>query len=350
MKALIYGGPGKIRCESIADPKLSSPGGALIKTTLCSICGSDLHPYHLDIGRTGYCIGHEAIGEVIEVGREVKSFSVGDRVLVSASLGCGLCQPCRRGDVVLCESNQSVSVFGQGIPGIGGCQAEAIEVPAADNNLFRLPESVSDEVGIMLTDNLATAWFGARRARVGPGDVVAVIGLGSVGLQSVMSAFAMGAARVLAIDLLPERRAHAVKLGAEAVDNPDALAGVLDLTTGLGADVVIDANGGAVTTKLAIDLVARGGRVSVIGASENPNIAFPIMNAFRKNLEFHTGICSVQAELPVLMREIASGRLDPRALSGIITRRMPLSEGSQAYALFDGRKDGVMKIVLDPAG
>ncbi|MDO8706612.1 MAG: alcohol dehydrogenase catalytic domain-containing protein [Sulfuricaulis sp.] len=348
MRALIYGGPGNIQCESVQDPILSDQDGAIVKTTLCSICGSDLHPYHLDLGHSGYCIGHEAVGEVIEVGRNVKTFAVGDRVLVPASLGCGLCLPCRQGNVVLCQTHGSHRVFGQGVPGIGGCQAEAIAVPVADSNLYRLADGVSDEVGIMLTDNLATAWYGARRARVGPGDVVAVIGLGAVGLQCVASALAMGAARVLAIDLLADRRALAVKLGAESIDAPDVAAAVLEATKGAGVDVVLDANGGPVTTALAIELVGRGGRVSVLGVSEKVSIAFPILTALRKNLEFHTGVCSVQAELPVLMREIESGRLNSRALSEIITHRMGLSEGSEAYAMFNARKDGMVKVVLDP--
>lgn len=349
MHALVYGGPGNISYEKVQDPAISDHDGALVRTTMCSICGSDLHPYHVNTGHSGYCIGHEAVGEVVEVGRNVKAFNVGDRVLVPGSIGCGQCLPCRQGNSVLCQTYGRPRVYGQGIPGIGGCQAEAIAIPVADSNLVRLPEAVSDEVGILLTDSLATAWYCARRARVGPGDIVAVIGLGAVGLQCVTSALAMGAARVLAIDLIAERRAHAVRLGAESVDGPDVHTAVREATKGAGPDVVLDANGGPVTTSLAIELVGRGGRVSVVGVSEQLTIPFPILTALRKNLEFHTGVCSIHAELPVLMREIECGRLDSDALSQIITHRMGLSEGSEAYSMFDARKDGMIKVVLDPS-
>lgn len=331
MKALVIHGPGQISFESIADAKVTSSKSALIRASQCGLCGSDLHPYHINTGKSGYCMGHEAVGEVVEVGVDVHRFSVGDRVLISASIGCSNCRHCLRGNTILCEKTPR-TVFGQGVDGVGGCQAQAIEVPFADNNLFHLPPEIIDEVGIMLTDNLPTAWFGARKARVGDGDVVAVIGLGPVGLQVVMTAIAMGAERVLGIDLVVERRREAVKLGAEAVDNPDSIEGVMELTDGKGADVVLDANGGAVTTELAIRMLRQGGRVSVVGVSEQATIPFPILEGLRKNFELHAGICSVQAELPALFEAIEKGRLDAGALASIVTHKMPLSMGADAYA------------------
>jgi alcohol dehydrogenase len=349
MKALICSGPGKISYENVPDPQLIDENSAIVKTTSCSICGSDLHPYHIELGRPAYCIGHEAVGEVVELGSAVKNFAVGDRVLLAASLGCGKCQPCREGNVVFCRTYGHLRAFGQSLPDIGGCQAEAVTVPVADYNMFHLPDNLSDEVGLMLTDTLSTAWFAGRRARIGPGDVVAVIGLGAVGLQAIMCALAMGASRVLAIDLLPDRRRHAKELGAEAVENPDVVAGVNELTKGQGADVVIDANGGAITTSLSIDLIGKGGRIAAVGVSEQLTIPFPIKAGLYKNMEFHTGICSVPAQVPILMRELESGRLDGKALTKMFTHRMGLSEGSEAYAFFDARKDGVIKISLDPS-
>ncbi|MBR9909295.1 MAG: alcohol dehydrogenase catalytic domain-containing protein [Gammaproteobacteria bacterium] len=347
MKALVIHGPGKISFETVADAQVTSSKSALVKASQCGLCGSDLHPYHVNMPHSGYCMGHEAVGEVVETGADVKNFKVGDRVIVSASIGCGNCRRCLAGEVILCE-NTPRTVFGQGLERIGGCQAEAIEVPFADNNLFALAPEISDEVGIMLTDNLPTAWFGARRARVGKGDVVAVIGLGPVGLQCVMSAIAMGAERVLGIDLVADRRREAVTLGAEAIENPDSIAGVLELTAGRGADVVLDANGSAVTTELAIKMLRQGGRVSVVGVSEQASIPFPILEGLRKNFEFHAGICSVQAELPALFKALENGLLDKTALAQMVTHKLPLSLGSEAYALFDARKDGVKKIVFDP--
>jgi len=347
MKALVLGGPGKVSCETVPDATVPDSFGVLVQATQCGLCGSDLHPYHIDTGNSGYCMGHEAVGEVVEAGRDVKNFKVGDRVLITASIGCGRCKQCLSGNVILCEIKPR-TCFGQGLPDIGGCQAEAIAVPAADNNLWHLPEDISDETGIMLSDNLATAWYGARRARVGKGDVVAVIGLGPVGLQCVMAALAMGAERVLGIDLVADRRAEAVKLGAEAVEHADSVEGVMAMTNGMGADVVIDANGGPITTVLAIDMLRAGGRVSVVGVSEQMSIPFPILQGLRKNFEFHAGICSVQAELPALFEAIQQQRLDMQALSAMVTHHMGLSEGSEAYALFNARKDGVKKIVFDP--
>lgn len=348
MKALICAGPGKISCESVPDPVLADERGAIVKTSSCAICGSDLHPYHVDLGRPAYCIGHEAVGEVVEVGRDVKRFGVGDRVLLAAALSCGQCQPCREGNVVFCKTHSKLRAFGQSLPDVGGCQAEAVAVPVADENMFRLPREMPDEVGLMLTDTLSTARFAAQRARVGPGDVVAVIGLGAVGLQSVMCALAMGASRVLAIDLLAARRLHAVELGAEAVDHSDAVAGVLEMTKGQGVEVVIDATGGPVTTAMAIEMIGKGGRISVVGISEQWTIPFPVKAGLYKNMEFHTGICSAQAQIPALLRELESGQLSSSALSKMMTHRMGLSEGAAAYAFFDARENGVIKIQLDP--
>lgn len=349
MKALICHGPGRITCESVPDPALADEFGAVVKTTLCAICGSDLHPYHIDLGRPAYSIGHEAVGEIVEIGSGVNNFKVGDRVLLAASLSCGRCRHCLAGTVTLCTSYPSFRALGQSLPGIGGAQAEGIAVPMADFNLYRMPAEMPDEVGIMLTDTLGTAWMAARRVRVGPGDTVVVIGLGAVGLQAVMSAFAMGAARVLGVDLLAERRELAATFGAEPVNDPDAAAGVKEMTKGIGADVVIDCNGGPITTAMAIDMIGRGGRVSVVGISEQFTIPFPIKTGLYKNMEFHTGICSAQTEVPVLLKELESGRLNMQALANLISHRMGLSEGAEAYRRFNERESGMLKVALNPS-
>jgi len=349
MKALICHGPGKITCERVPDPVLVDAYGAVIKTTLCAICGSDLHPYHVDLGRPAYSIGHEAVGEVVEIGREVRRFSVGDRVLLTATLSCGRCKPCLEGHVVLCETYPTFRALGQSLQGIEGAQAEGVSVPTADHNLIRLPPELTDEVGLMLTDTLGTAWMAARRARIIPGDKVAVIGLGVVGLQAIMCAVAMGATRVFAIDPLPNRRQRAVELGAEAVDDPDVIAGVQELTHGTGPDVVIDCSGGPITTQLSIDMARRGGRISNVGISEQFAVPFPIKTATAKNLEFHTGISSAQLEVPHLLRALALGTLPKDTITALFTHRMGLTEGTDAYSFFDQRKDGVLKVALDPS-
>lgn len=348
MKCLMYRGPGEVHYEDIPDSRLPGPHGAVIQTTLCSICGTDLHPYHTDMGARDYCIGHEAVGEVVEVGSEVRGFAKGDRVLIPASIGCGQCASCLSGHVILCTTFDSFKAYGQGDPAIPGCQAEAVAVSFADNNLFHLPESLSDEIGLMLTDSTATGWYCARRGKIEPGNTVAVIGLGAVGYQATMAAFAMGAEQVFALDLLPDRRAAAAAIGAQTPFGPDTVQQVLDATGGKGVDVVLDASGGPVTTALAIDLIRRGGRISQIGVAEQAQMPFPILGALFKNIEFHTGVCSVQAEVPHLLQALATGKLDQNRLAAIMTHRMNLSEGSAAYRLFDERPAGLHKIALDP--
>jgi len=183
---------------------------------------------------------------------------------------------------------------------------------------------------------------------VGPGDVVAVIGLGAVGLQAVMCALAMGASRVLAIDLLPNRVEQAEELGAEGVAGPDTVAGVMEMTKGCGADVVIDANGGPVTTALAVDLIGKGGRVSLVGISEMPTIPFPIAKGIFKNIEFHAGICSVQPKSLSLCGNWKVAGSAAQLWTGSLPSDGPL-RGNGGLCIFDARKDGVLKVALDPA-
>jgi len=220
-----------------------------------------------------------------------------------------------------------------------------VAVPAADTCLRLIPEAVTDEQALLLTDNLPTAWYGARRAGVEAGETVVVVGLGPVGLCAVQSAFAMGAARVMGIDLVAERRAYASKLGALEIDSQNPAEQVLEMTKGRGADRVIEAVGADATIQLAIDLARIEGSVSVVGVSQNPQFEFNMMAALFKSLSFHIGVCSVQAELPALLPLVESGRIDP---SGTISHRMPLSEGAEAYRLFAAREDGVRKVVFDP--
>ena len=345
MKSLVYHGRRDIRCEEVADPIISGPGAAIVQIHACGICGSDLHPYHLDMGRS-FCIGHEAVGEVVETGPEVSRFKVGDRVLVAGSLCCGACDPCRRGYAMLCERSPYPRVFGQGLPGVGGCQSEAVEVPIADHNLRRLPLGMSDELGVMLTDTLATAWQCAKMGKVSGQGSVAVIGLGAVGLQCVLSAFAMGAEQVFGIDLIEERRQAAAEFGAVPLDGGVALQQIMDMTSGRGVATVLDATGGPQTMELALQIARKGGVISVAGVPESASMPFPIMAALVKNLEINFVTCSVQAQLAEVFEALDAGRLKAEAVNSLITHRLPLAKGPEAYALFDARTDGVKKIIL----
>jgi alcohol dehydrogenase len=345
MKALVFHGAHDIRYESVPDPVLPDARGAVVRVAAAGICGSDLHIYggHGFSGGAGYCVGHEAVGEVVEVGSAVEHFAPGDRVFLAASVGCGRCAPCRQGALVRCENPSEAGCYGIGLPTLGGCQAEAVAVPAADFNLVAAPPELGNDAALVLTDNAPTAWFGARLGRVGPGDTVAVVGLGPVGLLAVKAALLMGAATVFAVDLVADRRRRAAAMGAVPIDG-DAKSELRERTGGRGANVVIEAVGADATIDLALGLAAGGGRVSVVGVNQNMSFPFPMALAQLKCLEFAIGLCSVQYELPQLLPLTLGGRLRPEE---VVTHHLPLSEGPDAYALFASRADGVGKVVLD---
>lgn len=350
MRALTYEGPRDVRISTVADPKPADALGAVIRVAAAGVCGSDLHIYagHGFSDDTGYCVGHEAVGEVVEIGGEVRRFAVGDRVLLPASIGCALCATCACGNVVACEHRREPwKEYCYGMSSrLPGCQAEAVAVPHADVNLVRVPDGVSDDTALLLCDNAPTAWYGARRARIAPGDVVTVIGLGPVGQLAVLSAFLMGASRVLAVDPVDHRRAWAVEHGAEAVDPGSPKASIKELTGGEGCDAVIEAVGGDETIALAVSAARQAGRVSVVGVSRNGAFPFRMEAAQTKELEFAIGLCSAQRELRALIPLAAAGRLAP---DWLITHRLGLSEGPAAYVMLAARSDGVGKVVLDPS-
>lgn len=344
MQGLVYRGAHDIRYESVPDAVLPNERGAVVRVTSAAICGSDLHIYggHGFSPSIGYTVGHEAIGQVLEVGSAVSRVRVGDRVLLPASVGCGRCASCDLGWVLRCENFAEGGCYGLGLPHLAGCQAELVAVPAADFNLVHAPAEVSDDAALVLTDSAPTGWFGARLGRVAPGDTVAVIGLGPVGSMAVQAALVMGASKVFAIDLVPERRARAAALGAIPVDgDPKEL--VRAWTGGKGVDVAIEAVGADETIRLAISLAGVGSRVSVIGVNQTREFPFPMQLAQTKGLEFAIGLTSVQRELASLVPLTVGGRLSPEQ---VVTHHVPLSEGPDAYAMFAERSDGVGKVVL----
>lgn len=350
MRALTYQGPHDLRVTTVPDPAPPDGLGAVVRVTSAGVCGSDLHIYagHGFSEDVGYCVGHEAVGEVVETGADVRRYALGDRVLLPASIGCVLCAACARGHVAACEHRREPwKEYCYGMSHrLPGCQAEAVAVPHADVNLVAVPGEVTDETAVLLTDNAPTAWYGARRARIAPGDTVAVIGLGPVGQLAVQSALLMGAARVLAADPVDHRRDRAADYGAEPVDPTDPKAHLNELTHGRGCDAVLEAVGADATIALAVSAAAQAGRVSVVGVSQNDALPFRMQAAQTKELEFTIGLCSAQRELPALLTLTAAGRLDPGAL---VTHRLSLEEGPQAYAMLADRADGVGKMLLDPA-
>ena len=344
MKGLLYSGPGKIDYETLPDPAIADDRDAVVKVDSCAICGSDLHILHghMPASEECYSVGHEAVGEVMEVGRGVHGLKAGDKVMMPGSVGCGTCRPCLAGLVNKCE-NGGVRVYGIG-RGLPGCQTEALTVPVADFNAIKIPEGISEDQALMLTDTLPTAYMGCKNADIGPGKSVGIIGLGPIGLNAVEIAFVMGATVVYAIDLLEDRRAAAEELGAIALDPVDALERITEDTKGRLLDCTVEVVGLSATTDLAIALAGQHSTVSAIGAAL-PRYDFPMVDAFRKAITFRPSICSVQQYQPELTELLRAGRLKPEQQ---ITHRMKLSEGTEAYRMFDQREEGVRKIVLKP--
>jgi 2-desacetyl-2-hydroxyethyl bacteriochlorophyllide A dehydrogenase len=346
MRALVLHGPDDVRCERVADPTLGDRRGAIVRITRTSICGSDLHLVHGTVPtEPGTIIGHEGIGVVEEVGADVRRFRKGQRVIVPGVVGCGDCDTCRRGYPVGCL-NQFFKVYGTSTQ-LPGAQAELLAVPGADLNLWPAPDDLDDEQVLFLTDILPTGYFAAENARITPGATVVVIGCGPVGLFAVLAAQLFGAAQVVAIDRIPYRLARAAACGATAIDarREDVRTRILELTDGRGASSVIEAVGAAETVALALDLVAIGGVVSVVGVIVMPDFPFPMGTALMKDITFRIGLVNVPRFIPILLPLIRAGKLDPTAL---ITHRLPLSDGRRAYELFSGRQDGCVKIALTP--
>lgn len=345
MKALRYYGARDIRCESMDDPVLLSDRDAIVKVDRCSICGSDLHIYHghgfsEDIG---FCVGHEAVGEVVEVGRAVTQLKPGDKVMMPAAVGCGACRSCLAGDVIHCANN-AAGCYGLSAK-LQGCQAEAFRVPAADSNAVKIPDGISADQALMMTDAMATAWFGAKNGDIASGKTVAVVGLGPIGLMVVDSAFVLGAARVFAIDPVPGRRALAEAAGAIALHPDEAPEVIEEATGGRMCESVVEAVGLTPTIKLSLRLAGRRGTVSVIGVAQDRRFDFPMSRAFGSGLTFRIGTCSVPETWPELIPLIQSGRLKPEQY---ISHVLPLSEGAHAYALSDNKSEGALKMVLTP--
>ncbi|QGG96881.1 zinc-binding dehydrogenase [Actinomarinicola tropica] len=344
MRATVFHGPGDVRLETVPDPRLEDDRSVLVEVQHTAICGSDLHLYYGVHGAPGIHLGHEFVGTVVEAGAEVRRIGVGDQVLVSGVIGCGGCDACHAGDPVRCTGG-GVRVFGNGLDLPGG-QAELVAVPAADSACRVIPDGVTPEQAVMLTDILPTGWYGARRADITAGDTVAVIGLGPVGTFALQSALLLGAARVIAVDTVPERLDAAELLGAETVDaGAGTVAQVLEATGGRGVDAVIEAVGVDQTITDALYSCRPGGTVSVIGAHLGMEYPFPMGLAFLRDLTFRIGLCPVPSTWSELIPLVAADRIRP---DDVITHRMGLSEVTEAYRLFDAREDGVRKILLDP--
>ena len=344
MRAVTFQAPGEVRVDEVGEPSISHPADAVVRIDASGICGSDLHIYH---GRVkiepGFVIGHEYVGTVLATGDDVRTVAAGDRVLGCFQTACGRCFFCRRGDFHKCDESRT---FGHGatLGSLPGTQAEQALVPNADLVLRRLPEGMDDETALFAGDVMGTGYHAVVAGGVRPGDVVAVLGLGPVGLCAAQAARAVGAAEVLAVDSVPARLAMAETLGARPVHltDDDPRAAAREATEGRGVDVCIDAVGDPRALELALRMTRKCGTVQAIGVyAERCEVHMGLL--WIKALTLRSGHANVLAHVDRVLAMMAAGLLDPRPL---VTHRMDLDEAPEAYALYDRRE--ALKIVLRP--
>ena len=388
MKANCWMGKKRVSVEHVPDPQILMQGDCIVRITSTAICGSDLHLYNgfMPTMEKGDILGHEFMGEVVEVGRDVKHLAVGDRVVVPFPIACGRCAQCRAENYSLCENSNPnaviaekllghspAGVFGYShmLGGFAGGQAEYARVPFADVGPIKVPNHLTDEQVLFLSDIFPTGYMGAEMCNIKRGDVIAVWGCGPVGQFAIASAKLLGAERVIAIDNVPYRLAMA-KSDAGATDTLDfddvnVLEALKELTGGRGPDACIDAVGMEATghgpiyaldrfkqmtmmetdrpiaLRQAIMSCKNGGTVSVIGVYGGFIDHFPIGSFMNRSLNLRTGQCHVQRYMPRLLEHIECGDIDP---SFVVTHRMALADAPQGYSTFLAKEDSCMKVVL----
>ena len=389
MRALCWYGKNDVRVETVPEPKILNPRDAIIKTTLSAICGSDLHLLHgyIPMMKPGDILGHEFMGEVLEVGTEVTNLKKGDRVVVPFTIACGRCWFCQNGLTSLCDNSNPNSqaaekLYGYSASGLfgyshifggyAGGQAQYVRVPFSDTACQKVPESVNDEQALFLSDIFPTGYMAAENCNIHPGDTMAIWGCGPVGQFAIKSAFLLGAERVIAIDEVPERLEMARKQGkAETLDSGEGevVEKLKEMTGGRGPDGCIDAVGmeahGTSVEALydyakqavrletdrphvlrqAIQACRKGGNLSVPGVYGGVIDKFPIGAAFSKGLTLRMGQTNVHRYMKPLLDRIEKGEIDP---SFVITDRYGLDCAAEAYKTFDKHERGCIKCVLRP--
>jgi threonine dehydrogenase-like Zn-dependent dehydrogenase len=403
MKAVVFHGVGDIRIDTVREPRLRADSDAIVRLTASAICGTDLHFVRGTVQgmKPGTILGHEGVGIVEEVGRDVRNLKVGDRVVIPSSIACGYCSYCRSGYHAQCDhanpngADSGTAFFG-GPADSGpfhGLQAEWARIPYAGVGLVKLPDEINDDQAILLSDIFPTGYFGAKLAEIGTGDTVVVFGCGPVGQFAIASAKLLGASRIFAVDCVQSRLDMAREQGAETVnfDAEDPVEALRRLTGGIGPDRAIDAvgvdaerphkgpaaragransprfkrelkemgaprrangrnwrpgDGPSQVGDWAVESLAKAGTLSIIGVYPDSDRFFPIGAAVNKNLTIKTGACNHRAYIPGLVDMVRSGVIDP---AQVLTQSEPLSGALEAYQAFDARKAGWMKVKLDTA-
>jgi threonine dehydrogenase-like Zn-dependent dehydrogenase len=391
---------GDIRLETVRDPKIKEPTDALIRITASAICGTDLHFIRGTISglEPGTILGHEAVGVIEEVGKDVRNFKVGDRVVVPSTICCGYCSYCRAGYQSQCDVTNpegpraGTAYYGGGMPGFEGLQAEYARIAYAAANLVRLPDDVTDEQAILLSDIFPTAYYGAELAEIKPGDTVVVFGCGPVGQFAIAAAKLQNAGRIFAVDCVGSRLDMAREQGAEVIDfnRDDPVEVLMRMTGGIGPDRAIDAVGvdamapssgpaakeaqkhraefrkelkevapeannrgrqwraGDAPSQVldwALESLAKAGTLSIVGLYPEGRL-FPIGQAMDKNLTIKAGNTPHRKYIPDLIELVEAGMIDP---AEILTQSEPLADAIEAYKAFDRRESGWVKVELKPA-
>jgi len=400
MKAVVFHAIGDIRVDDVPEPQLQEPTDAIIRLTTSALCGTDLHFVRGSFTpmQAGTILGHEGVGIVEQLGDDVRNLAIGDRVVVSSTIGCGNCSYCRAGYYAQCDvanpngKQAGTSFFGGPAPTgpFNGLQAEKARIPFATTVLTKLPDEVSDEQAIVISDILPTAYFGADLAEIKDGNSVAVFGCGPVGLCAIVSAKLFGAGRVFAIDSKPDRLDKARKLGAECInfDREDPVETLQRLTGGIGPDRAIDAVGidaehahdahagdksdieteeqesranapetnpdgdnwhpgdaPSQALQWAVRSLAKAGTLSIIGVYPPDFRQFPIGMAMNRNLTLRMGNCNHSKYIPKLVDMTRTGLIDP---AEILSQATPISDVLEAYEAFDRREEGWIKVELEP--
>ena len=344
MRALVYHGPGQKAWEEVPNPEILDDGDAIVRIDATTICGTDLHILKGDVPEVtpGTILGHEAVGTVQEIGAGVTTVSRGDRVLMSCVSACGRCRYCKEGRYGQCLGGGGW-IFGHLIDGV---QAEYARVPFADNSVYKIPDTLTDEQVLFLADILPTSYeVGVLNGMVSPGDVVAIVGAGPIGLAAILTARLYTPGKIVAIDLADSRLEAARRFGADLTINDgtgDAVKTIMELTDGLGADSAFEAVGVPETFELAADLVRPGGRVANIGVHGKP-ASLHLEKLWIRDVTITTGLVDTFS-IAQLLRLIASGRLDPGLF---VTHRFGLDDTMAAYDVFgDAANSGALKVVM----
>jgi alcohol dehydrogenase len=345
MKALVYGGPGVRTWTDVPEPTIQEPTDVIVRIDSTTICGTDLHILKGDVPEVtpGTILGHEAVGKIVERGAAVTTLDVGDRVLVSCITSCGRCRFCREQHYGLCTGGGGW-IFGHLIDGL---QAEYARVPFADTSLYKVPEELTDEQVVFLADILPTAYeVGVLNGHVKPGDSVAVVGAGPIGLATILTAKLYTPSTIVAIDLADSRLEKALEFGADLTINSgrqDALETVRELTGGAGVDVAVEAVGVPETFELCTELIRPGGRVANVGVHGH-SATLHLETLWIRDVTITTGLVDTNTT-PQLLRLIAEGRLDATPFA---THRFPLGETMSAYDTFaDAAGTNALKVVLE---